>query len=426
MFAACQGAVGPKGPKGDTGETGETGETGNTGIQGAPGVSVLRPVSDPPTVYVNNDANGKPGGPMQVDLAAYFAGGVAPYTYKVKSTAITPTGGGAIAIKLPKSPGSDGILTVELLDPVVADFTNQTFEVTITDTEKELTDVTVTVRRNQAPSTASAFTAAHSYSLGDSSFKVTDDDGAYLTNFVHEFAIGGADEGWMCSLFNQCVYTVQADDFQDTDGDTFSVVSAVSDSSKVAVSVNDEGKLVVTANGNTWDKDKPAANQGDPKGGHRPVTIRATIKDSGGLELKNVALLSLTVGVAPTTLTNPIFPSTLTVESGKVSTFVVQDLDNFFSDADAAATDRQYTVKSSDTKVANAALAEDSTSPLTTADDTRMLLTGDSFTVMGVEVGTATITIRRSDRVSGSDAFDLGQWVELTLAVTVTAAKPAE
>ena len=367
IFAACQGAVGPKGDPGDPGDDGTPGTQGPPGVQGP---SALYKTFDPATyaVYLNNGETADPaGGPVEVDLSGLFSGGIGGLTIGEVTTAVTP-----IEQQIFTAEAEDGVVTFavrmnESNEPAVDNnqYVVNDYTVTITDDAGPDLTLTLSVRRNQPPSdlTLNAFT------LG------TDDSELATARVV------GNDVS--CATNHECTLTVPGMDPDTAIGGEELRYAADFDSEAFEV-VSIDGADILFRGLSTTDA---------------AVEVTVTVTDTGGLE--NMATVAVTVDEAPS--------GSIPAQSIKYSTaaqILITNLDSFFSDPDGDDTELTYAVKDGVVDATVAAVTVDNNSNPPTMSVTPAVASG----------GTTQVTIVASEP-SGGD--NLEQSGEATFTLTV-------
>jgi hypothetical protein len=211
------------------------------------------------------------------DASQLFTGGLAPVTYKPEAigthkaniTVENTDGGAMLTITIEDAAGNrysaaDAAAANNLMD-------NTRFDVTVTATDAAGVQVETTIHviRNRPPMIPTGAAEMPNLNIG--------------TQMAEKLAgsdwPGGND--YVCDMMNTCVLTLTHADsnghFQDDDETlTYSAVSA--DTSKVQVSTNDDGKIVVMGVAST-ERDDDTAEMFDSEG----VTITVTATDEGDL-----------------------------------------------------------------------------------------------------------------------------------------------
>ncbi len=316
LFAACQGAVGPKGDPGADGKDGTHGKDGAPGTPGAPGEpgpSALYKTFDASNyaVYLNNGTVADSAGdPVMVTLSELFNGGIGEVTVSDLGTPLSADGSSiAEAERIFTAEVENGVVTFAVrMDnadpPAPAVASNQyvvnNYPVTIADDAGPDLTLTLSVRRNQPP----VAPTLDAFSLGTDDAEL--DNARTATNLS-------------CDTQHECTLTVPGTDPNTATGDMLSYATDFESNAFEVVSV--KGNQIVFR-GLSTTSDGDAATTDDS------VEVTVTITDMGGLETE--ATVDVTVDEAP----RGNIPNLSTkYGTGSVRTLIT-DLDGFFSDPD--------------------------------------------------------------------------------------------
>ena len=400
IFAACQGAVGPKG------DTGDPGTAGTPGTPGDRGVSQLVALASSPILIDDADDEGiiVVGSRSDVTVASFFRGGKAPVTYsearqKVDATeSAEDTPSQAFDIDVDKDTGAVTFetLTGDAVGGTVAMHyePGDLFTITATDADDVAISTNVAVRRNRAPAANTTFPTGFSSNAEESARAIGNQDG-------FAFAASADDKKDVCNQLNTiCITAMELlAMFDDTDGDEgITYVSRAKNPDSVTAAMMD-GKLVIT--------------------GHAPIVTndivgpaRVFIKavDSNSLESSEERVLWFRVN--PGVTQAPGMISSKTVKATNMEELLVADVADFFSSKDAANADE--TTNAMLVGAANAIIA-DQTAFTSNFFDV-VINNTDDLMITPKNVGSGEVVIRARE---GTD--DTSQWVTHTIAITVVA-----
>ena len=348
MFAACQGAVGPKGDKGDKGDDGAAGAPGapgDQGPQGEPGYTPLQLKGMAPFVLISDNAGGAVGDPETIDLTNNFRS-----SQTVTAKAGTVTGDDFTATV-------DGLmLTLKAIADDGSDpYAVNTVPVTLTDEDGASVTLTVRARRNRGPTQPVA----------------TSDDqivGTQAPEMAPEMVAA-------CPLANECMVTLLFIDADSTttDGEeklVFTGTSAdIAKAEVVEVKTGADGvtaQVVLRGIASTWVADTDTTNTDPNEPGHKRVKISVTAVDADGLPAlvggnsptaNNVGEGVINIAVDGAPVGSPIPDGSVSQAN---STYVIANLRPFFEDPEGEVL--EYSFKVADGKVASAAITDGSSS----------------------------------------------------------------
>ena len=401
MFAACQGAVGPKGDTGAKGAKGDPGDPGTPGMQGPPGepgepgVSALIATGGVEDIWVNDKAvtTGntvtRPIGdkPADFGVSQHFIGGTGDLTFTSGGpvTAADPPAEDANSYYTVKVDKDTGVASLAVRDtdatadgvqpgtePAADGDTFVRFIVTATDENKLTATKTINVRRNSIPVT------------GATAITITNGVGTQnVTNPSEDMAVTD-----LRPRLNQYVVTVGVADTggdQFTDADSASLmIEAESNAPAVASVAVDGQKVIITGH---------TATGGD---GPEAPTITLNAVDIGGLRSASPVTFTVTVIAAPTPV-GMIGPQTYErVTDGSTTNALVTGIADYFKPNSGLT----ITAESSDTNVLRFSTTE--SDHVTGAG----VLQGDPR-----NVGSVTITVTGTDTI--------GQFATQSFAATV-------
>jgi hypothetical protein len=372
-LVACQGAVGPKG---DPGDPGEDGTSGTDGTHGTDGLNALIPAGGtPPVVTWVDDVRMVDGTtvtfeigatPDPIDLSDHFLGGGGDVTYELEEDSVTSAASGEAYFDVDVEDGTATLTVNE--DATLSNFADDgdhlvSFDVIATDEHGQTAEKTFQIKKNEAPTRASATGTAFNVGTHTAENTEGDDDAKALRPNLDEYVITvGVGDGGL---------------FDDADPDSVTIVPSSSDTATATVSA--DGKTV-TVTGVT------ATEDGET------VTISLKAVDAGGLE-------SQVMTYAVTVLATPTADGTIGAQSydrGNTAIALVQDIDNYFMPSSGLT----MTGESSDPNVIGFSA---------TADDHH-----EGINLMGTpnNTGSATITVTATDTI--------GQYGTQTFTATVS------
>ena len=425
-MVACQGAVGKAGTDGTVGPQGPQGPPGDPGDPGDLGTGAFRAWQTPVLVFINDSKNADdmiaPGGMKTVDLSEYHRGGLGPFSYKVtEATADTEQ------LILKETLSDDGdMLTVKLTvtaavpEEVDEQYEPADFVITVTDAGGSEVPLPVIASRNRTPTRDDASTAPVAIKVGMSGESTTDKDDAIVDGYTTPTNTKVA-----CKTFDNCTYTMDANDFNDDDygpvaDNTLDTLSALSysatsrDTGKASVSV-DGGKLVVMGHAATRKRDAAGVCMPSAADDDAPVYIGVTATDRGDLPSDKVEqFLSVTVDEPPVstrTLASTVSELPLGVNGvAVVDRAIVNNLGLFFDDCETADTDLEFYAHSSDSD-AVAITGLDGT--------TTRVIEGTSFAKIDTSALTITANLRGTVTITVAvvDSFGQAETASFTLEV---------
>ena len=223
IFAACQGAVGPKG---DPGDPGDPGAAGTPGTQGPAGITPIAMTGTTPApILLNERADGTLGaGVATVDVTGYFVGGKEPITYEIVVLVADDDGYmGSIhetTASFKATIDKDtGILTAAAKNARVDVSDGQrgggeTVQVKATDANKAPAEVTFTIKANSNPVAGAALTVT----VGLQNAKDALRDG--LNNTTGAALPAASQPNPVCATFVSCVFTIVLEARAANAGDT--------------------------------------------------------------------------------------------------------------------------------------------------------------------------------------------------------------
>jgi hypothetical protein len=413
MFAACQGAVGPKGPKGDDGADGAPGAPGTSGNDGLPGTAALQARSNVDPTLLNDDELVDDEGrevdnvattpaddetkTLTVDLSTYFIGGTPDFTYEFVMDQDGDNGLQTDVI--------DGEINNETgmleytLTKAAADWPVGLYTMGFVGDVKAIDDggvaatATVTIMLNRAPMfVESGDTGAvntDALVLGTMAGKRKDSDGE------DDVALSAvANVHMACAEINECVLDVFT---EDGDGDFTVTVTGMTradkaDSGKVGWELTDDGNVKLIGLASTWDADADVPADS-------PVTVKLKAVDERGLDAEVSVLVS--VNAAPTVS-----------DKGKLFAGTSRDVDEsltltsavsgWFENDETTGDTVTYTGESADTDIVSIATASATDDEIT-----------DNVDITGHTVGaTTTITVTATDSLMQSASVEFSVTVK--------------
>ena len=392
IFAACQGAVGPKGDTGDSGDAGQTGDRGPAGISqlvavSAPAPILINDVTDEGVITIG-------AGPTGLSAATYFRGGKEPITYK---SVRTVPGQSNQTFNLTVAP--DGAITIAKVAEPSADagapfMTGDSFTITATDADGVAVPTPATVKRNRVP----VKTADISNVTGIDNNSET---GPLTIGAQDDFSFDASADARkdVCMALNTfCVSKMELEGlFDNTDGDTgMTYVIREKNPDNVTAMISSDGKLVITGHEPLLDGTVAKA-----------VRIFFKAKDSGGLEsAEHVVWLRVNpeIDIADGLLTSK------SLKAAGVAEPLVRDVDDFFTSKNE--------VNETDTVAVRLVGADDVIIENNTA------VTNNFFDVV-IDSSNNILQITPKNVGSGEVVIiattDNSQWVTHTITITVTA-----
>ena len=393
IFAACQGAVGPKGDTGDSGDAGQTGDRGPAGI------SQLVAVSAPGPILINNVTDEGVttigAGPTGLSAATYFSGGKEPITYKsVRSGPaeadqqtfnLTVAMDGAITIAKVATPSTTADVPYTMGD---------SFTITATDDNGVAVTTGAIVKRNRVP-----VKTANINSVTDINNNSETDPVKIGAQVDFSFNASADDRKDVCTALNTfCVSKMELEAlFGNPDGDTgMTYVIREKNPDNVTAMISSDGKLVIT--------------------GHEPLvdgTVAKAVRiffkavDSGDLESAEHVMW---VRVNPGVIIAAGLPTSKSVKATGTAESLVRDVSGFFSSKNELNEADSVTVRL--VGADKAIIANDAA------------VTNNFFEVV-IDSTTDDLMITPNNRGSGEVVIvareDSGQWVTHTISITVTA-----
>ena len=339
----------------------------------------------------NADGNLIVGEPQMYDASTLFTGGVPPLTYEAEVTgtnmahltAENTDGGAMVTITVDE----DALATLYSAENAASDpldATRMEVKLTATDSAGAQTETTIYVIRNKPPTVPTGAPAIPNLNIGTQMAEKLEG-----SNWP-----GGTD--YMCEMMNSCVLTLShASGGQFEDDDETLTYSAVSDdTSKVQVSTNDDGKLVIMGVGST-ERDDATAETFDDDG----VTITVTATDEGGL-MSEEKTFKVLVNAQPAR--SDVAIPLVKLDDGARPL----DVSVFLEDEDTLA----YTVLDNDA-------TEDGPFPYVTVTSTGSVVTFTP-TENGLN-GTRMVTIRAAEPEGAaiSATGSVGQYLDITITV---------
>jgi hypothetical protein len=417
MFAACEGAVGPKGDKGDPGADGAPGAPGTSGNDGLPGTAALQARSNVDPTLLNDDelvddegrtvdsAETTPADAetktLTVDLSTYFIGGTPGFTYEFVDMNGDTDGLGndleadASNVIDGEINNETGMLEYTLTIPSAgwdSELYTTGFEgdVKAIDDDGVAATATVTIMLNRKPT----FTDTDGDGIvnDDAALVLGTMDGKRKDQDGDDTPSGAvANVNMACAEINECVLDLV---FMD-DGDITVTVTGMTrddkdDSGKVGWETTDDGKVKLIGLASTWDADADVPADS-------PVTVKLKAVDERGLDAEVSVLVS--VNAAPTVS-----------DKGKLFAGTSRDVDESLT-LTSAVSGWFENDEGTDTVTYTGESADTDTATITTeAND---VLTGVDITAVTLG-GTTTIT------VTATESNGLRQSASVEFTVTVT------
>ena len=398
IFAACQGAVGPKGDAGDDGDPGATGATGPQGPQGIPGEAPLTTGSDTRLTLLVNVSTVDGAQVVEtkapIDVSEYFFGGRGTVTYTL---------GGATGLTGFSASLEGSMLTVARLashvfqatdyDTPDADSAQETAR-TVTISAKDELDRTQTqdilLQFNTAP-VEDTNTTLPAFHIGtqDAAIMIPDpNDATKMIAGSRTFLTAVK-----CEKFNECVVTLTSF-YEDAQSADLTYVGTPDNAAVTATPA--KGGLLIKAEAE-YDK---------------VVMIKVVASDPGGLSSTADTERAIAVTINPPPKDkNQSYE--LSAAKGADNDSLIADLDVFFKNDRA--------VGHTDDEVFTYALEKGTGNDLVV-----IAVTGPgavSATVnAAASTGDYTFTVRCTEPNTLTDVDEVGQWIDKTFTVTVTPA----
>ena len=387
MFAACQGAVGPKGdtgPPGPTGLPGTDGTQGPAGPTGEPGYTPLQIKGAAPYVIISDKASAAVGDAETIDLSNNFR----------SSQDVTAKVGTIDDGDDDFEASVEGLmLTLKAVaDDGTASYAVNTIPVILTDEDGATVTLNVRARRNRAPTQPAT----------ESSDQVV---GTQVPNEAPAMTAA-------CPAANECMITLTFVDPDATDSDDkLKFMGTSADTSKVEVvevKTAADGvmaQVVLKGIASTWVADADPDTAG-AQPGHKRVKISVTGKDADdmvalvggtGTDADDAGEGVINIAVDGAPVGSPIPDGTVSQAN---ATYEVANVAPFFKDPESEAL--EYAVMVEDAKVASAAFDD--------ADATKLIVTRNAM-------GSTMVTVTATEASGGTEPH---QSTKVSFMVTAT------